>query len=728
MKTKEKVANISSKNLSKRVGFAIGTGRCGTKFLYRVFDLEPQVASVHERNPLNETFHRYCKWYDLPLDHEGFLQTKECEIKQDLEKYSFSFEASAFLSLSVQELYDRFEAKFILLVRSPEQVVNSYLCKGWYDKIAMRANPNLAPSYQDCRAFHHFLGRIMPSGEKFQQWNQMSRVGKLAWYWNALNAKVLEQFKDIPETHWRVEKLEDLSYSRYLEIAQFLGFQPTVTQEEYGKLARRRPNAMNQLAQQRPKAYANTSTISAWTTSEIAEFETQVAPIAERFGYEYRVNYLLIPPQKKLLAKQSSTESLEIKQLGTLKLNRLKSHLNNLALTTINQFSDASKLTTAEASKVIYISQGNIPSKWAHTFQAMKMAEALAKQTESLTLLTGGSLLPSQMSTVNLAEWYGVPCSFNIVSLPVHWHLNEPLFSGYRYPRFDRAAALYSKLKAPNLVFTRSPYAGHLCARLKLNTIIETHIGIEHSEFKLLKAICHTPSLLGIVTVTDYLKHKYIKAGLPENKILVWPDAVELSMFANLPPTQVLRDELGLPLEKKIATYCGHLYDSKGVPYFIAAAKYLPEVLFCLVGGWSQDIERCREQAKGLKNIHFAGFVPNQQVPKYLAASDFLMLPNSMKHELAYSTSPLKLFEYMAARRPVIASNIPALQGFLKHKENAFLIEPDSPTAIASALDTLTQDQNLSAQMVQQAWQEVQQFTWSHRAKDILTHFQIINY
>ena len=120
--------------------------------------------------------------------------------------------------------------------------------------------------------------------------------------------------------------------------------------------------------------------------------------------------------------------------------------------------------------------------------------------------------------------------------------------------------------------------------------------------------------------------------------------------------------------------------------------------------------------------------MPNQQVPKYLAASDFLILPNSMKHELAYSTSPLKLFEYMAAQRPIVASNIPALQGFLRHKENAFLIEPDSPTAIASALDILTQNQNLSTQMVEQAWQEVQQFTWSHRAKDILGHFQIINH
>ncbi len=320
-----------------RLAFAIGTGRCGTKFLYKVFDLEPKVASVHERNPLNETFHRYCKWYGLPVDHEGFLQTKECEIKQDLEKYSFSFEASAFLSLSLRELYDRFKAKFILLVRSPEQVVNSYLRKGWYDKPAVRADPNLVPSYQDCRAFHHFLGRIMPSREKFQQWNQMSRVGKLAWYWNTLNAKVLEQFEDIPETHWRVEKLEDLSYSRYLEIAQFLGFQPTVTQEMYDGLAQRRPNA-----------FSDVPTIATWTASEIADFESEVAPMAERFGYEYRVNHLPFPPQEQPSAKHFSIEQPLKKQHTKKVIQQFGHHGKKFAVAAINGISRALMLNHSQ--------------------------------------------------------------------------------------------------------------------------------------------------------------------------------------------------------------------------------------------------------------------------------------------------------------------------------------------------------------------------------------------
>lgn len=334
------ITNQNRKDFSKQVSFAIGTGRCGTKFIAQVVDREPSVSSVHERNPLNETFHRYCKWYGLPIDHEGFLETKVREIQQDLDNYLSSFEASAFLSLSIQELYDRFGAKFLLLVRRPEQVVNSYLHKGWYDKPAVRTNPNLPPSYQECNDFHHFLGRIMPSGEKFLEWNQMSRVGKLAWYWNTLNAKVLEQFEGIPETHWRIEKLEDLSYSRYLEIAQFFCFQSGVTQEMYEELTQRRPNA-----------YSRVPTIATWTTSEIVEFEAEVAPMAQRFGYEHRVSCLPIPKPRQVVVEQSSTEQFLTKQHTTAKLSQLGQRSKKLAAAAINGISHALTLNYSQRKK-----------------------------------------------------------------------------------------------------------------------------------------------------------------------------------------------------------------------------------------------------------------------------------------------------------------------------------------------------------------------------------------
>jgi glycosyltransferase involved in cell wall biosynthesis len=372
--------------------------------------------------------------------------------------------------------------------------------------------------------------------------------------------------------------------------------------------------------------------------------------------------------------------------------------------------------------RVIYISQGNIPSKWAHTFQAMKMAEALAQQAASLTLLTGGGLLDQRAPAIDLAEWYDIGRPFRVVRLPVHLRLAAPLFAGYRYPRFDRAAAIYARLQSPDLVFARSPYAGYLCAKLGLRTILETHVEKESPEFRHMLAACRLPHLLGIVTVTPYSKSDWVLGGIPESKILVWPDAVDVSRFSGLAKPEARR-ELGLPPMAKIAVYSGHFYEHKGVSYFIEAARYLPDVLFRLVGGWPEDIERCRQQAAGLENVSFAGFVPARQVAKNLAAADFLLLPNSMRHRQAHTTSPLKLFEYMAARRPVIASNIPAFQGILQHRRNAYLVEPDSAAAIVAAIQTLDADADFSDRLAGQAWQDVQQFTWERRVADILSHF-----
>jgi len=281
---------IQITDFRNRVGFSVGTGRCGTKFIAKIVALETNVASSHERNPLNEAFHRYCKWYKLPVDNEGFLLTKQHEIEQDLKHKYFSFESSAHLSFSIKELFERFQARFILLVRRPDKVVNSYLHKGWYNREYVTSNPDLAPGYQGYK-FHHFLGRIAPQGNEFYQWNRLSRVGKLAWYWNALNSRVLEQFDKIPESHYRIVKLEELTYEKYLELSEFMGYESSIGSETYQEIAQRRPNA-----------YLNPPSFTDWSSAEVAEFESHVAPAAEKLDYPYKIESLI--PEKRLAIQQ----------------------------------------------------------------------------------------------------------------------------------------------------------------------------------------------------------------------------------------------------------------------------------------------------------------------------------------------------------------------------------------------------------------------------------------
>src|SRR3954467_7366201 len=109
-----------------RVGFCVGTGRCGTTFLSQAAALEPDVASAHERLRLGATFHMFCKWHGIAIDAEGFLLDREEAIRNDLAQRRFSFECSALLSHSLAELFERFRARFLLLVRSPAETVASF--------------------------------------------------------------------------------------------------------------------------------------------------------------------------------------------------------------------------------------------------------------------------------------------------------------------------------------------------------------------------------------------------------------------------------------------------------------------------------------------------------------------------------------------------------------------------------------------------------------------------
>jgi hypothetical protein len=281
------MSNIDS-FFKDKVSFSIGTGRCGTRFLQEVLSHEPDVSAVHERNEPNEAFHRYCKWYRLTVDHEGFLFTKEKEIRQDLSIYRYSHEASTILSLSIVELYQRFGARFILLVRSPDRVVNSYIRKGWCNQKTVRSNPDLALGFQPNEQIHHFFGRIVPSGDEFLEWQRLGRVGKLAWYWNALNQAVLEQFDNIPQSHYRIIRLEDLDYSAYQELTQFLGFTSAVTRELYQKIVSSLPNRL-------PKVVK----ASDWNDKDVASVEKFVERMASRFGYEFKVDLILPDPREE---------------------------------------------------------------------------------------------------------------------------------------------------------------------------------------------------------------------------------------------------------------------------------------------------------------------------------------------------------------------------------------------------------------------------------------------
>ncbi|MGF1579771.1 MAG: hypothetical protein ACFCD0_10445 [Gemmataceae bacterium] len=280
------MSNQTNTNYEGRVGFCVGTGRCGTTFLAEVVDREPEVAAAHERERLAATFHMFCKWHNIPIDSEGFLHAKESEIRPDLETHRFSFESSALLSHSLEELYDRFRARFLLLVRSPAETVASFAVRGWFLRTPVRSDTTLPPSHAGSEEARHFLGRNIPNGPEFERWAGLTQIGRLAWFWQARNRAILEQFHRLPKSHCRVVRLEELDFDEYQEIAHHFGWRSQVDRDTFSELVQTRPNA----GPNTPRLFMD------WTPKESAEFEAEVAPVATALGYEYQVGILAKQP------------------------------------------------------------------------------------------------------------------------------------------------------------------------------------------------------------------------------------------------------------------------------------------------------------------------------------------------------------------------------------------------------------------------------------------------
>lgn len=366
--------------------------------------------------------------------------------------------------------------------------------------------------------------------------------------------------------------------------------------------------------------------------------------------------------------------------------------------------------------KLFYISQGSIPSRWAHTIQQIKMTAALARIGCDVELVTQVHPI-HRFRPFDYSAWYGVERGVRVRELPSLRASLRRMQRQVYANGFAKPAVRLAEREGVDLIYTRFHNVLAPALDRGLPIIYETHRPEEDRKFDLLRQVVQREELRAVVTVSAELARRYASWGIPEKKLFVFPDAVDPAQFE--PVTALnLRPRLGLPDDAFLALYTGHLYEDKGIGTLIAAAANLPDVAFVLVGGWPEDVERWKKEAP--QNVCFTGFVSHAEIPAYLAAADLLLLPNSARFDSAKVTSPLKLFEYMAARRPIVASALPALEGYLRDAENALLFAPDEPDSLGRAIERLRGDAGLASKLAERAFAEVAKWTWDARARAVL--------
>jgi glycosyltransferase involved in cell wall biosynthesis len=219
----------------------------------------------------------------------------------------------------------------------------------------------------------------------------------------------------------------------------------------------------------------------------------------------------------------------------------------------------------------------------------------------------------------------------------------------------------------------------------------------------------------GYVTLTAAHAAELADRFGPRAAIAVVPDGVRL------PPDRAFTWG-GPRAARPVVAYAGHLYPWKGVDTLIEALARLPEVDGRIVGGHPRegDLGRLTALAASVglgARVRFDGLVPPQAVAAALADGDVLVLPNVDTEVSARYTSPLKLFEYLAAGRPIVASRLPALAEILEDGVNALLVTPGDPQAIADAIRRLLADPALAIRLAARAFADAERYTWARRAE-----------
>ncbi|MCL4813804.1 MAG: glycosyltransferase family 4 protein [Vicinamibacteraceae bacterium] len=176
------------------------------------------------------------------------------------------------------------------------------------------------------------------------------------------------------------------------------------------------------------------------------------------------------------------------------------------------------------------------------------------------------------------------------------------------------------------------------------------------------------------------------------------------------------------PSGNTVVGYAGHLYPWKGVDTLLRAVAMLPNARALIIGGLPSepDLARLQLLASTLAiadRVTFTGLLPPREVVPALAAAHLVAIPNSRSRMSSDYTSPLKLFEALAAGRPIVASDLPAFREVLADGANALLVEPDAPEAWAAAIDRLAVDPVLADRLARRAFDDAARYTWAARAE-----------
>ncbi len=368
--------------------------------------------------------------------------------------------------------------------------------------------------------------------------------------------------------------------------------------------------------------------------------------------------------------------------------------------------------------RILYAWDRLLPTTATDAEQATSTMGALARRGVQVTALLPRSADRPGISGDELRKHYKVSGSFSVMHVTVPFASNIVMRKGW----FASYIAAGGKLPEHDVVYTRNAATFMALIMRGEKAVYDTHrawpdhIPVLKPLFKLAMT---RRSFVGAVFHSDYARGSYERLGIDRTRLATMRNGFDPGRFQSSLTPQAARERLGLPQDKKLVVYTGHISAMKGLGTVLELAARLPEALFLLVG--SEADGSVEKQAKKYGNVRVLPWQPYDVAAQYMVSADVLLLPpSSVGLKVAgHTVLPMKLYGYLAAGRAVFAPKTPDIEELLIDGANAALVEPGDMNAAEQTLRTLLADDHLRARLAEAARETGKNLTWDARAEKL---------
>jgi colanic acid biosynthesis glycosyl transferase WcaI len=189
-----------------------------------------------------------------------------------------------------------------------------------------------------------------------------------------------------------------------------------------------------------------------------------------------------------------------------------------------------------------------------------------------------------------------------------------------------------------------------------------------------------------VVNATPGNTELLLAEGVRGDRILTVPNTISQDVLDELAPCAEV-----IPKERPVCAYVGLIGYSQGLEDFVDAARQVPEVDF-VIGGDGSFRPELEKRARGLANVRFTGYLDRTALVDFYRESDILFVQTRASEYTNTAIIPIKLYEYMAASRPIVYAGAGLAVELLRDAGSAIAVAPGDATAIASAVRELAQD------------------------------------